>query len=269
MANAALITLTAPADQMLPRGTPMRYAPANEQGVVLLFADYARKRRWRIELIRPGFPDCLARRLNGEPIRIEFELESKNFALHKHEAKDCDMIVCWEHNWVDKPEHLEVVELCREYGFGLNIWHQAVRDEQSDNLETWDNINWSVASTARLGDLVIFYHASPKMKIQDAFMVTTPPQRCAKAKWKKGKHLKSEHDYSCEMRRVARFDTPIHLGELRRHRVLGSCPLLRKCLIGRDKWTVYWPELYEMIITRNPKLVKVLAKFSPAELPTL
>jgi hypothetical protein len=44
-------------------------------------------------------------------VYIEFEFESKNFLLHMHEARDCDLIVCWKHNWEDCP--LEVLELSK------------------------------------------------------------------------------------------------------------------------------------------------------------
>ena len=42
-------------------------------------------------------------------VHIEFEFESKNFLLHMHEARGCDLIVCWKHNWAECP--LEVIEL--------------------------------------------------------------------------------------------------------------------------------------------------------------
>jgi hypothetical protein len=44
-----------------------------------------------------------------ERLRIEFEQESRNFVLHEHDASECDMIVCWKHNWPECP--LEVLEL--------------------------------------------------------------------------------------------------------------------------------------------------------------
>ena len=47
-------------------------------------------------------------------VRIEFEYESRNFLKHLHEVKDCDVIVCWVHNWPECPEWIEVVELSRE-----------------------------------------------------------------------------------------------------------------------------------------------------------
>ena len=42
-------------------------------------------------------------------MRIEFEYNSKNFLEHGHNPDECDIIVCWEHNWKDCP--LEVIEL--------------------------------------------------------------------------------------------------------------------------------------------------------------
>jgi hypothetical protein len=42
-------------------------------------------------------------------VKIEFELESRNFLRHMHDPAKCDIIVCWEHNWPECP--LEVIEL--------------------------------------------------------------------------------------------------------------------------------------------------------------
>lgn len=48
-------------------------------------------------------------RKDGSGFLIEFEYESRNFLVHQHRVEDCDMIVCWTHNWEGCP--LEVVEL--------------------------------------------------------------------------------------------------------------------------------------------------------------
>ncbi|MEW6042192.1 MAG: hypothetical protein AB1633_11795, partial [Elusimicrobiota bacterium] len=88
------------------------YSPINENGVVFLFGKVADDLNMYVEEIKPGFPDCIARRFNGkgwERVAIEFEYVSKNFLLHKHNSKECDIIVCWEHDWADCP--LEVIEL--------------------------------------------------------------------------------------------------------------------------------------------------------------
>ena len=93
----------------------MVYAPINENGVVFLFGKVMEDLHMYVEEIKPGFPDCIARRFTGkgwERIRIEFEFRSSNFKLHKHDPKDCDIVVCWEHDWKDCP--LEVIELHTE-----------------------------------------------------------------------------------------------------------------------------------------------------------
>ena len=54
-------------------------------------------------------------------VRIEFEYESKNFVKHLHKAENCDVIVCWEHNWPECP--LRVVELKKV----LSLEAEAVR----------------------------------------------------------------------------------------------------------------------------------------------
>lgn len=43
--------------------------------------------------------------------------ERKNFKLHGHDLKGCDMIVCWKHNWKEVPADIEVIELCRLVGW--------------------------------------------------------------------------------------------------------------------------------------------------------
>lgn len=91
------------------------YAPLNENGVVFLFGRVADDLHMYIEEIKPGFPDCVARRFTGkgwERVLIEFEYSSSNFKLHKHNPDDCDIIVCWEHDWSECP--LEVIELRTE-----------------------------------------------------------------------------------------------------------------------------------------------------------
>lgn len=90
----------------------MVYSPINESGVVFLFGKVVDDLQMYIEEIKPGYPDCIARRFIGkgwERIRIEFEFKSSNFLKHKHDPNGCDMIVCWEHDW--KKCHLEVIEL--------------------------------------------------------------------------------------------------------------------------------------------------------------
>ncbi|MCP4678724.1 MAG: hypothetical protein GY854_25085 [Deltaproteobacteria bacterium] len=91
------------------------YAPMNENGVIYLFGKVTNELHMYVEEIKPGYPDCIARRFSGrgwERIRVEFEYKSTNFRQHGHDPENCDLIVCWEHDWKDCP--LEVIELKTE-----------------------------------------------------------------------------------------------------------------------------------------------------------
>jgi Homing endonuclease associated repeat len=100
--------------------SPMTNAPVNELGVMVLFGMVAAGLGLQVESVQGKFPDCLAKRQvapgKWQHLRIEFEYESKNFKLHGHDPKGCDMIVCWRHNWKDVPANIEVIELCRLIG---------------------------------------------------------------------------------------------------------------------------------------------------------
>ncbi len=88
------------------------YSPVNENGVIFLFGKVIEDLNMYIEEIKPGFPDCVGRRFTGrgwERVYIEFEYKSSNFAEHGHKAEQCDLIVCWEHDWPECP--IQVIEL--------------------------------------------------------------------------------------------------------------------------------------------------------------
>jgi hypothetical protein len=93
----------------------LRHEPVNEGGVVFLCGVVARELGYLVEIVQSGFPDCEAKRQIGpgkwQRVRIDFEIESRNFRDHGHPADGCDLIVCWRHNWTDCPPNLEVVEL--------------------------------------------------------------------------------------------------------------------------------------------------------------
>ena len=93
----------------------LRHEPVNEQGVVFLFGMVARELGYLVEAIQGGFPDCEAKRQvskgQWQPVRIEFEFESRNFTEHGHDPEKCDVIVCWTHNWPECPGSIEVLSL--------------------------------------------------------------------------------------------------------------------------------------------------------------
>lgn len=93
----------------------LRYAPINEQGVVYLFGMVSRELGFLIESVRTDYPDCEGKRSldssghKWQHIRIEFEYRSKNFVEHGHNPDECELIVCWIHDWMECP--IEVLEL--------------------------------------------------------------------------------------------------------------------------------------------------------------
>jgi len=93
----------------------LQHAPINEQGVVYLFGMVSFELGFMVEVIRTNFPDCESKRLVDEKkglwerVAIEFEYKSSNFKEQGHDPNKCDLIVCWEHDWVDCP--IEVLEL--------------------------------------------------------------------------------------------------------------------------------------------------------------
>lgn len=96
------------------------YEPINEQGVILLFAALAYELDFRIEGIRSKFPDALLRRKNIKDrwisCKAEFEYRSSDFKTHGHDPWQCDLIICWEHDWEDCPiEVLSLKEVARKF----------------------------------------------------------------------------------------------------------------------------------------------------------
>jgi hypothetical protein len=70
-----------------------------------------------IDAVQAGFPDLLARMEvqpgRWQPVRVEVEYESRNFKRHGHDPQQCDLIVCWRHNWKNCPPNLQVLELSK------------------------------------------------------------------------------------------------------------------------------------------------------------
>lgn len=93
----------------------LRHAPINKSGVIFLFGIVSYELGFIVEAVHNAYPDCEAKRCvdrrrdRWQRIRIEFEYRSSNFRDHGHAPQDCDLIVCWEHDWDDCP--IEVIEL--------------------------------------------------------------------------------------------------------------------------------------------------------------
>ena len=205
-------------------GAPLRYAPVNELGVVFLFAHVARKKRVRVDEIRPGFPDCIGyQKIHGaeKRIRIEFEYKSRNFKQHRHDPRKCDWLVCWEHNWPDAPKSLEIVELRRDFGLGFNVWIVPIGGRFKEVLRRVRmDSSWSAPSQGHADDLILYYLTNPEKHIVDIFKMT---DRAAKKRaiWKPGK------DYMAPIKRVCRLKAPVFLEDLQEHRVLSTASFIR------------------------------------------
>jgi hypothetical protein len=250
----------------LPDGAPLDYAPDNEQGVVFLFSHLARKKfGMRVERIQTGFPDCIAYR-GTKRIRIEFEYRSRNFRDHRHLVSGCDLIVCWEHNWPDMPRKLQVIELRQKFGLGFNAWFQPVSiidgENYADKLgmrKLWNP--WSVPSQAMAGDLLLYYRTAkcldPKSCVREIFRVVSPVEHVKKV------HYKAGSAYMADIRLVCKLNAPLHLSEMRANTILCSAGFIRAQMQGSPRATEYWPELYRMIVSRNPSIERVLRKYGP------
>jgi hypothetical protein len=110
-------------------------APTNEMGVVFLFGTLAKDLGYMVVRLQSEFPDCEAYRLidpeRCQLIKVEFEFESRNFLAHGHRIDDCDLIICWRHNWEACP--LEVLELSKVIAEIADIAVIA-RDRKTTNL---------------------------------------------------------------------------------------------------------------------------------------
>jgi hypothetical protein len=100
----------------------LRFAPTNKEGVIYLFGMISHELGFIIESFMAGFPDaegkrCLSLDDDGttaqggkwEQVKINFEYKSSDFKIHDHDADQCDIIVCWVHNWENCP--IEILEL--------------------------------------------------------------------------------------------------------------------------------------------------------------
>ncbi|MCX5638656.1 MAG: hypothetical protein NTX52_13350 [Planctomycetota bacterium] len=141
------------------------YSPLNENGVVFLFGKVAEDLNMYVEEIKPGFPDCIARRFTGkgwERIRVEFEYTSSNFKQHGHDPNDCDTIICWEHDWNNCP--IEVIEL-KDRIKEMENWPIARPDAVvvDNDIDKWFD-NYQVQETPRK----IFKQLGDYLKLVDA-----------------------------------------------------------------------------------------------------
>jgi hypothetical protein len=93
----------------------LRHAPLNEDGVLYLFGLISHELGFLIESIKPGFPAgegkrCFDKKNNRwEHMYIDFEYKSSQFKEKGHDEDECDLVVCWIHDWQECP--VEILEM--------------------------------------------------------------------------------------------------------------------------------------------------------------
>ena len=85
----------------------------SESMVVFLFGTIFKHLNFKDILIKDekkGELDAVAEMDDGE-IAIEFEANSRDFRRHKHDPSKCNLLVCWNDNWQDASENIDILEL--------------------------------------------------------------------------------------------------------------------------------------------------------------
>jgi hypothetical protein len=69
--------------------------PENEMGVIVRFAQMCKTIGYTIVKIRAAFPDAIIENNAGIQYRAEFEFMASNFISHRHDPRNCDLLICW------------------------------------------------------------------------------------------------------------------------------------------------------------------------------
>lgn len=143
---------------------------------------------------------------------------------------------------------------------GFNVWFQSFANEYAYLIgEINQDSLWSVAPQADKGDLLLAYRTMPQAFVRDVFVLNDQAKR-VKAEWKVGL------DHMAPIRRVCTLGNPIHWGYLKTHPEFKDSQFVRMQMQGRIRATDYWPELYEVITSRNRDCEHALRNFSPAKI---
>ena len=235
-------------------GVPgMNYGPVNELGVVALFALLSKRLGFRIERIQARFPDCVASRRTARGWRrqrIEFEYNARSFAAHRHKARDCDVVVCWENDWPNAPPGLEILDLRRQVE-PRRVWFQSVDHRNWDLLDQRGRFWWSLPRLAKKDDLILFWHVRPRHDLRHVAILRDNATSKGARGWRWGGDL----------RVLYRLDHPVTLAHIRSNAVLRNSTFVRSSFRGRLDVTPWWFELYRLISVLNPNLRTPLGRY--------
>lgn len=106
-------------DGLLEEMSKVKLQPKNldvkENAVIFLFGRIFRFLNFDDIVIghdEKGDLDAWARQGKNDKFTIiEFEAQSANFKKDKHDPEKCDLIVCWNDNWNDRPSKIDVFDL--------------------------------------------------------------------------------------------------------------------------------------------------------------
>lgn len=106
------------------------------------------------------------------------------------------------------------------------------------------------------------YRGRPHCSITDIFRFSGQRLTRGRAGWRDGEC------YFGLIERVCKLDAPVFLSDFRQHRVLRTASFVRANMQGRGGLLVseYWSHLYSIIRERNPKIRRVLTRYSPENL---
>ena len=217
------------------------FVPTNENGVVYLFALVAERLGFKVSKVQAAFPDCLAT-WGGKRARIEFEFRSSNFERHGHDARRCDLVVCWKHDWPGMPAGLATLELRKVFGMARDVFIVAYRSEFWSNLpdDREPTGLWSVPSSAGPDDLLLVYRPGNDRSsgvVTDVFRVHSPPERVKAPGWR------DDPDWMAQIQRVAWLGNPIPFSRLRALSAHGG-------IESRPRRTDQWSALYGELTRR-------------------
>ncbi|MBF0547146.1 MAG: hypothetical protein HQM08_22080 [Candidatus Riflebacteria bacterium] len=159
------------------------------------------------------------------------------------------------------PSSIEVIELKRYFGVSRKVWILQALKSQFDYLDKNNCMDWGMSKRSTSGDLLLIYRCSPVCAITDIFTLSDQKIERGGAGWQDG------DAYFGVVKRVCILQSPVFLEDLRKHRVLNTASFVRRNMQGVGlRATEYWAYLYEMIMDRNPTVVKRLKRFSPDRL---
>jgi len=227
----------------------MTYAPVNELGVVCLFGAISKMLGYHIERVHPHFPDCTARK-QGKLVDIEFEFRASNAKVHFNNGNKCDVIVCWENDWPEKPKDLQIIELKKYVGCFRKIWLFSVSKDSWKKLDDQKTLtNWTCTRQSKEGDVVLWWRKTPESAIRDIWVIKS--------------EVKMDSRLGCvaDMKLIHRLRTPLSIEYIQQDENLSQSNFLKGNFQKRYEVTRYWADFYRLITKLNPELRKPLLKY--------